>query len=221
MTNEEEKVEQDSQEEGKEKVRRKQATAAYSKAVFDEGQITGQDIEEEIKEALEPEAALLEDEESEEAVSAEPQDELEQALQKAAEYFDGWQRERADFANYKKRIQRDQQHLSQVITGDVIKKYLVVMDDLERALKAQPTKDEAATWAEGIELIYRKLQNILESERIEVVPAENQEFDPTIHEAISHEDSNDHKNGQIIEVVQQGYKLGDRVLRPALVRVAR
>ena len=104
--------------------------------------------------------------------------------------------------------------LSQNITGEVIKKYLVVLDDLDRALKMRPTEGEGAAWAEGIELIYRKLQNILDSEGVKRIPAEDEEFDPTRHEAISHEESPDHESGQIIEVVQQGYTLGDRVSAP-------
>ena len=146
---------------------------------------------------------------------------LEEVENRAKEYFDGWQRERADFANYKRRIERDQATLSQNIAAEVIKKYLVVLDDLDRAMKMRPTEGEAAAWADGIELIYRKLQNILEAEGIKRIPAENEEFDPMRHEAISYEESPDHQSGQIIGVVQEGYTLGDRVLRPARVRVAR
>ena len=147
--------------------------------------------------------------------------ELQQAQDKAKEYFEGWQRERADFANYKRRVERDQQMMAQSMKGDIIKKYLTVLDDLERALKARPTEGPVASWANGIELIQRKLQSILESEGVKRIQAEGELFDPTRHEAITYEDSPDHESGQIIEVVQQGYTLGDRVLRPALVRVAR
>ncbi len=149
------------------------------------------------------------------------QQELENTRSKGNEYFEGWQRERADFSNYKKRVERDYANMGQALTGELIKKYLVVLDDLERALKTRPVNGEGADWAEGIELIYRKLQNIIESEGVVRIQAENQLFDPSQHEAISHEDDPDHESGEIIEVVQQGYRLGDRVLRPALVRVAR
>lgn len=148
-------------------------------------------------------------------------EELQQAQGKAKEFFDGWQRERADFANYKRRVERDQQLVTQNIKGDIIKRYLTVLDDLERAMKTRPTEGPAASWAEGIELVQRKLQSILEAEGVQRIPAETEEFNPNRHEAITHEDSPDHSSGQIIEVVQQGYMLGDRVLRPALVRVAR
>ncbi|HTX79051.1 MAG TPA: nucleotide exchange factor GrpE [Longilinea sp.] len=147
--------------------------------------------------------------------------EIDDLKQQSADNFEGWQRERADFQNYRKRVERDQDTLRQSITGAVIKKYLVIVDDLGRALKSRPTEGEAAAWAEGLELIYHKLEGIMESEGVQRIPAENEMFDPNRHEAITHEDSPDHQSGQIIEVVQQGYTIGDRVLRPAQVRVAR
>ena len=140
---------------------------------------------------------------------------------KAAEYFDGWQRERADFMNYKKRIDRDQLVNNQNQIASITKKYLPVLDDLERAMKVRPMDGEGAKFAEGIELIYKKLQNILESEGVKEIQADGQEFDPNFHEALTHEDCNDRESGQIIEVIQKGYQIGDRVIRPALVRVAR
>jgi molecular chaperone GrpE len=149
------------------------------------------------------------------------QRELEKARQQAQEYFDGWQRERADFSNYKKRQERELELLSQNFSGNFIKKFLAIQDDLDRAIKTCPTQGEGAAWAEGVALITRKLNNILEKEGVKPIPNDIQTFDPTMHEAISHEDSPNHESGQVIEVVQQGYMLGDRVLRPALVRVAR
>jgi molecular chaperone GrpE len=148
------------------------------------------------------------------------QNELVELRQQSKEYLEGWQRERADLRNYKQRIERDQSSLNQVITINVVKKYLVVLDDLQRALSNAPRDGEAAAWAQGIELIVRKLQSILEAEGIQTIPARG-EFDPALHEAITHEDHAELKAGQIIEVVQQGYAIGDRVIRPALVRVAR
>lgn len=147
--------------------------------------------------------------------------ELQQSQSQAKNYFDGWQRERADFANYKRRIERDQQAMKDNLTSEVVKKYLGIMDDLERALKSRPADGAAAAWANGIELILRKLQSMLDAEGIKRIPAEQEEFNPSRHEAISFEPSPNHESGQIIEVVTQGYTLGDRVIRPAQVRVAR
>jgi molecular chaperone GrpE len=146
---------------------------------------------------------------------------LEQSRQQATQNLEGWQRERAEFSNYKRRIEREQAQMAQNITAEVIRKYLVILDDLERALKARPEEREGAAWAQGIELIYRKLQNVLEAEGVIRIQAETEMFNPNIHEAISHEESPEHESGDIIEVVQQGYKIGERIIRPALVRVAR
>jgi len=145
---------------------------------------------------------------------------LQKARREAQENSEGWQRERADFANFRKRLERDQALTSQTITINVLKKYLVVLDDMERAVKTRPTEGVGAAWAEGVELILRKLQGILEAEGVTRIPAESELFDPNRHEAITHEPSPDHESGAIIEVLQQGYMLGDRVIRPARVRVA-
>jgi molecular chaperone GrpE len=155
-----------------------------------------------------------------EAVS-ELQSELLATQAKADEYLEGWQRARADFANYKKRVERDQAQTYQNAAASILKRYLSVLDDLERALKSRPLDGDGAAWSEGIELIYRKLVSILESEGIQTMDADGVLFDPNLHEAIMSEDSDQHESGQVIEVLQQGYTLGDKVLRPAMVRVAR
>lgn len=140
---------------------------------------------------------------------------------KVEEYLDGWQRARAEFANYKKRVERDQEQMKLNATGNVVRRYLEIGDDLERALKNRPQEGDGATWAAGVELVHRKLITYLENEGVKQMQAEGQFFDPALHEAIMSEESPDHQSGQIIEVVQPGYLLGDRVLRPAVVRVAK
>ena len=148
------------------------------------------------------------------------QQELEEALAQADEYLDGWQRSRAEFANYKKRVEREQAQVYQVAAGNIIKRYLDILDDLERALKNRPNEGDGVAWAGGIELIYRKIHSILENEGVKPMDMDGQLFDPNLHEAISSEPSDLHESGEIIEVLQQGYVLGERVLRPAVVRVA-
>jgi molecular chaperone GrpE len=101
--------------------------------------------------------------------------------------------------------------------GDIIKKVLPALDDLERALQNRPADD---AWANGIELIARKLQNLMDSEGLKRIDAKGAAFDPKFHEAISHEASDEVESGHVIEIVQNGYMLGERVIRPALVRVA-
>jgi len=176
------------------------------------------DLENEIPDISLPEAPAAEGVIDE---VVEIQQELEDTRIKAGEYLDGWQRSRAEFANYKKRIEREQSQIYQTVTGNIIKRYLSVVDDLERALKNRPQDNQGATWADGIELIYQKLLSILESEGIKPIEAQGQPFDPNLHEAISLEESDSNESGQVIGVTQQGYMLGDRVLRPAVVRVAK
>ena len=142
---------------------------------------------------------------------------LEEAEAKASEYKDSWMRSQADFQNYKKRLDRDNELRYVSMKGDIIKKVLPALDDLERALQNRPAED---AWANGIELITRKLQNILNSEGVKRIEAEGALFDPNFHEAISHEHNEDFESGHVIAVVQNGYMLGERVIRPALVRVA-
>jgi molecular chaperone GrpE len=148
------------------------------------------------------------------------QQELAECRSKSDEYLDGWQRARAEFTNYRKRVERDQALMQQSITGSIVKRYLEVVDDLERALKNRPQDGDGANWANGIELVYRKLLSSLDSNGVTRMETGGT-FDPNLHEAITSEDSDHHQSGEIIEVVQQGYLMGERVLRPALVRVAR
>jgi len=168
--------------------------------------------------ASEPTGELAADELQDKEVTL--KQELEEATTKADEYLEGWQRARAEFANYKKRIERDQSQTYQLAAGTIIKRYLEVVDDLDRALKNKPEEGEGAAWAHGIELVYRKMLSLLENEDVIPMETDGKEFDPNMHEAVSSEDSDSHESGEIIETLQQGYMIGDRVLRPAMVRVA-
>jgi molecular chaperone GrpE len=104
----------------------------------------------------------------------------------------------------------------------VMQDFVAILDDLERALQERPTEGEAASWASGIDMIYRKLMAVLDAEGVRpIIPAGAEAFDPNVHEAVSHEASPDHTTGQIIGVIHQGYRIGERVIRPALVRVAK
>ncbi|MDW8325105.1 MAG: nucleotide exchange factor GrpE [Anaerolineales bacterium] len=151
--------------------------------------------------------------------------ELEAARAKAAEHLDGWLRAQAELQNFRKRVERDRAEMQQELTGKIIARYLEVLDDLDRALKHQPSEADGAAalakWAQGIGAIHRKFQNILEAEGVSRIEADGQTFDPNLHEAVVHEESEAHTSGQIVEVLRHGYKIGDRVIRPALVKVAK
>jgi len=114
-------------------------------------------------------------------------------------------------------VERDNELMYSSMKGEIIKKILPILDDLERAMQNRP---EENAWANGIELILRKLQNILEGEGIKRIEAHDAAFDPNFHEAISHEPADGVESGYVIEVVQNGYMLGERVIRPARVRGA-
>jgi molecular chaperone GrpE len=160
-----------------------------------------------------------------ESISAEEKLELikaawEASEAKATEYLDGWQRAKAEFANYKKRVLRDREQYNQEAVGKVAKNYLSAIDDLERALKNIPQNEESLAWANGIELIYRKLVTALENDGITPMDVDGKIFDPNLHEAVAKIPSTDHESGQIVDVIQTGYMIGDRVLRPARVCIA-
>jgi len=133
------------------------------------------------------------------------------------EYLDALQRERADFVNYRRRTEQENALVGRMATGTTIKKFLTGIDDLERALAHRPADD---AWGEGIELVYRKFLAILEAEGVTRIQAEGQPFNPQLHEAIMQEPSDKFESGMVIAVLQQGYLHGERVLRPALVKVA-
>jgi len=139
----------------------------------------------------------------------------------AEEYLDGWQRARAEFANFKKRTQRENEHARERIAGEIITHFLGVKDDIERALAKAPETDDFQEWTLGIELIHQKLQALFDAEGVELIDAEGERFDPTFHEAVSFEENDDYEEGLIIDITQPGYKMGERVLRPAMVRVAK
>jgi molecular chaperone GrpE len=145
------------------------------------------------------------------------QKQLEEVQIKAAENLDGWQRAQAEFINYKNRVQRDRELDYASMKGEIIKKVLPVLDDLERSLAHRP---DDSPWVNGMELIARKFQSILEAEGVKRIEAKGQPFDPNFHEAISSEPHDEVESGYVIEVVQNGFMLGERVIRPAMVRVA-
>jgi molecular chaperone GrpE len=199
---------------------------AHEKATPEAQEVSGEKVQPDVQKMPESEDTQVGQQEAEaEMVLAGDltslQQELEESRLKANEYLEGWQRALADFSNYKKRVDRDQAQVYQNAAGTIIKRFIEVLDDLERALKNRPQEGDGAAWANGIELIYRKLISILESEGVKAMNLQGQAFDPNLHEAITLEENADHESGQIIEVLQQGYMLGDRVLRPALVRVAK
>jgi molecular chaperone GrpE len=145
--------------------------------------------------------------------------ELEAAKAASEEHRYNWQRSAADFANYKRRTDEERATLAAFSNASLIAKLLAVLDDFDRALENVPPEAHDA-WIEGVKLVERKLRNVLESEGVTPIRAVGEPFDPNLHEAVVHEETADHPDNHVIDEVQRGYRLHDRVIRPSLVRVA-
>ena len=146
--------------------------------------------------------------------------ELQQAKQKAAEYLDLAQRARAELANYRRRVDAERATLTQTANARLLMRILPVLDDFERAFETLPVELRNLTWIQGIAQIYRKLQVGVEAEGATPIDAVGKPFDPKVHDAILQEPSADYPEGTVSGELQRGYMLGDRVLRPTLVKVS-
>ena len=143
--------------------------------------------------------------------------ELEAAL---AESKDKYLRLAADFDNYKKRSRQEHLETIQHASADLIARLLPGLDDLQKALDHKPDGIDVA-WARGLELSVRKLEEALHAHGLEVIEAIGKPFDPAVHEAIGHEESAEHPEDTVVRELRRGYRIRDRVVRPALVKVAR
>ncbi len=172
----------------------------------------------------EAESEIQKVEEELEAAEQEPslEEQVAELQAQAAEYLDGWQRARAELANFKRRTEAQRAEMVLSANADLLTRLLPVLDDLRLALDSSPQED-AGTWKEwgdGVALVAHKFAGVLQEVGVVPIETDGQSFDPMIHEAISYEENPDFESGQIIAQVRQGYLLGNRVLRPAMVRVA-
>jgi molecular chaperone GrpE len=152
------------------------------------------------------------------------QPELESEIQRlsaeASEMRELAQRKQAEFENYRKRMERERMDLARYAGADVVKEVLPVLDNLERALRASGSASEAQL-RDGVAIIHRQLQEILTRLGLTEVESEGKPFDPHIHEAVSQIETGEHPDGTVLTVFQKGYLFKDRLLRPAMVSVAR
>ncbi|PKM83544.1 MAG: nucleotide exchange factor GrpE, partial [Firmicutes bacterium HGW-Firmicutes-13] len=144
--------------------------------------------------------------------------EFENLKREKEELFSRLQRLRADFDNYRKRVQSEQAQMAVFISAEIIKNFLPVIDNLERALSS-PDKGEG--FVSGVEMIFKQFLNTLEKEGLEPIDAEGKPFDPYIHEAVMQVESPDYHENTVVEELQKGYKFKDRLLRPSMVKVAK
>ncbi len=141
---------------------------------------------------------------------------LEDERAKAQSYMQSWQRAAADFQNFKRRVEEERSETARFANAALIINLLPLIDDLDRALQNVDTHLAGLTWVDGIRLIHRKFQALLEMVGVEEIQADGETFDPSQHEAVSQGPGEENK---VIAVVQKGYRLGDRVIRPAMVVV--
>ena len=137
------------------------------------------------------------------------------------EYYDLVRRKTAELDNYRKRVERERAERDQAAAIDLLAELLPLIDDLERALAAAVDTDTVRAYRTGVELIHHQLVGILTQRGVAPIETQGKPFDPHYHQAIAHEVSDDHREGQIIDEVRRGYTIGGRLLRPAMVRVAK
>lgn len=134
-------------------------------------------------------------------------------------YRDQALRARAEFDNFRKRMERDRLQMGARAIEDAIRDFLPIVDDLERALAADPG-DSSGSFHQGVQMIHRQMLEILRRRGVEPIESIGQDFDPNIHEAVAYEPAEGRREGEIIGELRRGYRIGDRLVRPAMVRVA-
>ncbi len=152
------------------------------------------------------------------------QEDPDQILKERDDYRDRLLRSIAEFDNYRKRIERERRELSEFVSFEILHDLLPLVDDLVRALAAAPTAESTpqtvAGFREGVELIYKQLAELLRKRNVTAIEAKGADFDPHVHQAVATEPSATHRDNEVIEELRRGYRLGERLLRPAMVKVA-
>ena len=146
---------------------------------------------------------------------------LVRAQAETSEYLDNWRRATAELSNARKRMLREQTEFQAKAAARVLEKLVSIVDDVDRAFAALPPEQADSDWVNGFRLIQSKLHSLLENENVTAIHTEGQMFDPELHHALTHEVCDGFREGQIIAEVARGYRLGEKVLRPSMVRVAK
>lgn len=148
-------------------------------------------------------------------------EQLEEKLQEASRFKELLQREQADHINYRRRVDQQREEIQQRANADLLGVLLPIFDDFARALAHAPESEDYRSWIEGIRIVHRNFNNMLESFGITQIHAEGVQFDPVEHEAVLYEDKADYDDNVIVSVLRNGYKLHGRILSPAQVTVSR
>jgi molecular chaperone GrpE len=145
---------------------------------------------------------------------------IKQVQAKADEWLDQYRRSAAEFANYRKRQERDREQQQVAVKVDVVRRLFPIIDDLELALGHLPEGLNAKGWTEGLSLILRKMKGVLSEYGVEPIEALGKPFDPNYHEAVLQEPSNEYPAGVVMEEMRPGYRIGDQVVRATQVKVS-
>lgn len=146
--------------------------------------------------------------------------EIEALQRERDDFYDRLLRKQAEFDNYKRRLERERREQADETVVSLLLEFLSIVDDFERALAVEAV-ESAAGYKKGIELIHQKLHNMLNKRGVRPIQVLGADFDPNIHQAVMHESSTEHREGEVIGELQRGYMMGDRLLRPAMVKVAK
>ena len=136
------------------------------------------------------------------------------------DYHDRWLRKTAEFDNYRKRVERERREQADQKVTNLLLELLPIVDDFDRALTMDAGEGGAA-YRKGIELIHAKLNDLLRRNGVRPIESLGADFDPNLHQAVIHESSPEHREGEVIGELQKGYLMNDRLLRPAMVKVAK
>ncbi|KAB7708720.1 nucleotide exchange factor GrpE [Bacillus aerolatus] len=164
----------------------------------------------------ETENASVEEEQPAEEASLEKINELEQQLEESENRY---LRLRADFDNFRRRVQLEREASEKYRAQDLISDLLPLIDNFERALKVEATNEQTESVLQGVEMVYKGVLAALEKEGVEVIEAAGSEFDPHVHQAVMTDSDENYQPNEVIEEFQKGYKLKDRIIRPSMVKV--
>ena len=145
---------------------------------------------------------------------------LAEAQRERDDFRDRWLRKGAEFDNYRKRVERERREQADQAVVDLLQELLLVVDDFDLALTVD-SGDGSAAYRKGVELIHAKLGDLMRKYKVTPIQALGTDFDPNVHQAVVHEVSPDHREGEVIGELRRGYVMGDRLLRPAMVKVAK
>jgi len=155
-----------------------------------------------------------------EATAAALTEDVQEIARERDDYYDRLLRKTAELENYRKRVERERRELAEYAAADILTELLPLIDDLERALVAD-SETGAEAYRKGVELIHAQMLELLRKRGVTPIEAVGHQFDPYLHQAVTHEAAPGHPEGEVVEELRRGYKLRGRLLRPAMVKVAK